>query len=278
MRWKPDIFEFLDYRAFLGAYYEAAKANQPQFSYRYFSRRAGFASSNFLKLVIERQRNLSQDSVDKIAGALSLSADEHRFFSLLVTLDQDPSHEARHQALEQITAMRRFLDAKPIDSLLFEYLTHWYYVAIRELAARADFQADAAWIAQRICPKITQAQAQQALDTLLRLGLLTLRDDGSVDRGEPTLDAGHEVSMVGAKSFHHQMLQQASWALDHLPSPARDFGAMTVCVPADALPALKSRIQQFREQLISFCDELDASTTVYQINIQLFPLSTPEEP
>lgn len=44
MRWKPDIFEFLDYRAFLGAYYEAAKANQPQFSYRYFSRRAGFAS------------------------------------------------------------------------------------------------------------------------------------------------------------------------------------------------------------------------------------------
>ena len=46
------------------------KATKPQFSYRYFSRVAGFSSPNFLKLVAEGQRNLSPKSIAKFAKKL----------------------------------------------------------------------------------------------------------------------------------------------------------------------------------------------------------------
>lgn len=273
-QWKPDIFAHLDYRAYLKAYYDAAKANLPQFSYRYFSRRAGFASSNFLKLVIDGQRNPSADSVDKIAGAIGLSADEHRFFAHLVAFDQARDAEERAHHLEQLTAMRRFWDARPIDGMLFEYLSHWYNVAIRELAAGADFRDDPAWIAARLHPPITPGQARAALTLLLDLGLLERTADGRVVQAEVTLDAGHEVRAVGARRFHRQMIERGREALDTVGPDRRDISGMTVCVRADRVEELKRRLRAFREQLMAFCDEQADPDTVYQINMQLFPLTT----
>jgi uncharacterized protein (TIGR02147 family) len=53
-----DVYRYLDYRAFLRDFYEAKKAKSRTFSYRAFSKRAGVASPNYLKLVIEGQRSL----------------------------------------------------------------------------------------------------------------------------------------------------------------------------------------------------------------------------
>ena len=57
--WQPDIYNYLDYRQFIQAYYSAAKENTKSMSFRYLSRRAGFSSPNFIKLVMDGQRNLS---------------------------------------------------------------------------------------------------------------------------------------------------------------------------------------------------------------------------
>ncbi len=52
------IFTYTDYRAFLHDAYTHAKATNPAFSYRYFAKKAGFSSPNFLKLVIDGVYNL----------------------------------------------------------------------------------------------------------------------------------------------------------------------------------------------------------------------------
>lgn len=275
--WKPDIFNYLSFRDFLGDYYTAAKANLPQFSYRYFSRRAGFSSSNFLKLVIDGKRNLGTDSVDKIASAVGLSASEHRFFAHLVAFEQSETPEDRARHLDAITATQRFLEAKPLDGLLFDYLSRWYNVAIRELAARSDFQDDPAWIAAELRPTIREKDAREALEVLLRLGLLERLDDGTLSRGEPTLDAGHEVQAVGVRRFHRQMLERAAEAMDDVPASERDISAMTVCIRADSIGELKQRLRDFREHIMGYCDSQEDTDVVYQINLQLFPLSRSRE-
>lgn len=273
-RWKPDIFQYLDPRAYLRDYYEAAKTHQRGFSHRYFARRAGFASSNFVKLFMDGKRNLSHESADKIAEALDLTPDEHRFWTHLVGLAQAEDAQQRATHMEVLATTRRFWDARPLDGMLFEYLSRWHHVAVRELAARPDFQEDPRWIAANLLPSITAAQAQESLSLLLGLGLLIRDEQGRVQRGEPTLDAGHEVQAVGVRGFHRQMIERAQAAMDTVKPRARDISAMTVCVRADQVAELKRRLREFREQLMTFCDEQQDPDVVYQINLQLFPLST----
>ena len=142
MSWKPDIFAYLSYREYLSDYYDAAKANTRAFSYRYFSRKAGYSSPNFLKLVIDGKRNLSAESVEKFARALKLGRDEGRFFANLVALEQAETDADRNEAYEKIAASRTFRAARRLDHGFFDYLSHWHNPAIREMVLRPEFVED----------------------------------------------------------------------------------------------------------------------------------------
>src|SRR5689334_10233731 len=85
------VYAFLDYREYLRAYYQAAKRVRPSFSFRLFSRLAGLRSPNFLKLVIDGQRNLGADSTARFAQALELNGADAEFFSDLVAFSQADS-------------------------------------------------------------------------------------------------------------------------------------------------------------------------------------------
>jgi uncharacterized protein (TIGR02147 family) len=271
--WKPDIFGFLDFRTYLKAYYDAAKAHKGHFSYRYFARRAGYASPNFLQLVISGKRGLSADSIERFAKALDLAPDEQEFFSALVAFNQAQSAEEQNRAFMKVAASRRFRQARRIDHAMYRYLSHWYYPAIREMTARDDFQEDPAWIATQLLPSISTAEAAGALQLLLELGLVTRDAAGRVRRGEPTLTTGHEVRNLAAGNYHRQMLERASESIERVPRERRELGATTICVNPDTIAEIKLLIQDFREQILERCDRDDDPSVVYQFNVQFFPLS-----
>jgi uncharacterized protein (TIGR02147 family) len=273
------VYDFLDYRAYLQAYYEAAKRERPSFSFRLFSKLAGLRSPNFLKLVIEGERNLGAESVGKFAEALGLSGADAEFFADLVALGQAHNLAEKNRAFESIAASRRFRAARRISGDLFAYLSHWYNPAIRELAARSDFQEEPRWIAAQLRPTISPSEAAEAMRLLLSLGLL-VRDPrtGRVERGEPTLTTEHEVSALGAAAFHRQMLERAAQSIETIPRELRDLAALTVCIGPETAAKVKQRIHQFRESLTELCDADQKGTTVYQLNVQWFPLSSSEEP
>jgi uncharacterized protein (TIGR02147 family) len=264
----------LDYRAYLRAYYEAAKKLQPSFSYRLFSRRAGLKSPNFLKLVIEGQRNLGAEWVPRFAASLGLEGADADFFADLVAWDQAQTLSDKNRAFERIAASRRFRAARRIDGDLFAYLSHWYNPAIRELAGRKDFREEPRWIAAQLRPTITAAQAAEAMKLLLSLGLL-VRDPhtGRVHRGELTITTEHEIRSLAAAAFHRQMLERAAASIQDVAREFRDLAALTVCVGPERAAEVKRRIHAFREALTELCDSDDGATTVYQLNVQWFPLS-----
>jgi uncharacterized protein (TIGR02147 family) len=271
--WKPDIFGFLDFRAYLKAYYDAAKAHKNHFSYRYFARRAGYASPNFLQLVIGGKRGLSNDSIERFAKALDLNSDEHEFFAALVAFNQAQSAEEQNRAFMKVAASRRFRQARRIDHAMYRYLSYWYYPAIREMTARDDFREEPAWIASQLLPTITTAEAASALQLLLELGLIIRDVSGRIIRGDPTLTTGHEVRNLAAGNYHRQMLERASESIERIPRERRELGATTICVNPDTVAEIKLLIHEFREQILERCDRDEDPSIVYQFNVQLFPLS-----
>ena len=90
---KKSIFEYDNYRDFLRAYYLSAKAENKNFSFRYFSRISGFKSSNFLNLVMKGKSNISIDSIDRLVQAMKLNKEESTFFKNLVHFNQSETQK-----------------------------------------------------------------------------------------------------------------------------------------------------------------------------------------
>jgi uncharacterized protein (TIGR02147 family) len=69
------------------------------------------------------------------------------------------------------------------------------------------------------------------------------------------------------------MIDLAKRALDQLPREQRDISSLTLCVNESALPLLKQRIRDFRQELLQLAELWGAPERVVQLNFQMFPLS-----
>jgi uncharacterized protein (TIGR02147 family) len=275
---EPDVFAYLDYRGYLGALYAFRKSLGRGFSYRAFSRRVGLRSPNYLKLVIDGDRNLSADMAVRFGRACGLEGEALEYLQDLVTFNQARTGAERNGAYRRLTSFRRHRSAHRLEMAQAAYHSTWYLPAIRELAARPDFVADPEWIAPRLRPPVARADAAKALQTLLALGLLVEGEEGRVTQGEPIVSTGPEMHSLHIANYHRTMMQRAAESIDRVPSAERDISSLTLCVGAEGLLEIKRRIQALRRELLELSAQEHEPRTVVQLNMQLFPLTQEIEP
>ncbi len=274
----PDLFQTIDYRSWLRGWFDAQKAADHRYSHRVFARSAGIRSPSLLNEVIKGNRNLSQRTTEGFIRALGLSQEEARFFEALVHLDQAETVAAKNDAWERVNASRRFRRARPLDGSMMRYLSNWYIPATRELAHRADFRDDPAWLSRQLVPTITQSQARDALGTLKALGMLAADATGALQPAEVSVVTPHEVAGLAAHNYHREMIARAGDAIEGIDPEERHLCAVTVGIPAALVPRLKEELNAFQERLLNLCDDQAAATErVYQVNLQLFPLTRSPE-
>lgn len=267
------VYEFLDYRAFLREFYAAKKSASRGFSYRVFSKRAGVASPNYLKLVIDGKRSLSSKMAARFAQACGLDADAQRYFTNLVAFNQAKTSGERAQAYDKLTSFQRYRQAHKLDIAHAAYYSDWYMPAIRELVAARHFREDPEWIADQLVPPISPLQAQRALDTLLELKLLVRSAEGKLEQADTLLSTGAETRGLHIVAFHQAMTKRAMEAIDLVPSTERDISSLTLCVGRSGLKDLKERLQRIRRELLELSALPGDPEQVVQLNFQLFPLT-----
>jgi uncharacterized protein (TIGR02147 family) len=273
---RVNVFAYLDYREALRALYAHKKANEYGFSHRAFSRRAGLKSVNFLKLVMEGERNLSAEVAPRFAAALGLDGAESDYFCALVDYNQARTSRDRSAAHQRLVRQQPQRAVRELDAQHAAYHTHWYIPAIRELAVRADFRAEPAWVARMLEPSITVAQAKKALEVLTALGLLSADEHGQlrpVDAHVSTglAPLGHQIA-----DYHRAMIARAGQSIDLFERSEREIASLTLCIDEAVLPELKQKLQAFRRELMLFAEASGQRTRVVQVNFQLFPLSKKE--
>lgn len=267
------VYAYLDYRAFLRDHYAAKKAASRVFSYRAFSKRAGVASPNYLKLVIEGKRSLSPKMSERFAHACGLDADASRYFVHLVAFNQAKSSSERAQAYDKLTGFQSYRQAHKLELAHAAYYSDWYMPAIRELAASVQFRADPEWIADQLVPRISPLQAQRALETLIELGLLVENAAGRWVQADALVSTGPETRGLHIVAFHRAMTQRAIESIDLVPAAERDISSLTLCLGRGGLATLKTRLQRLRRELLELSALETEAEQVVQVNFQLFPLS-----
>lgn len=267
------MFDYVDYRRFLADYYAHEKAQRYGFSFRVFSRRAGIRSSNYLRLVIDGERNLTRAMAERFATGCELSGSAQEFFCDLVEYGQASSTRERKRAYDRLGGYRQFRAARKLDAAQAAYHSTWYLPAIRELVRHPHFTPDPGWIARQLLPRISTREAKRGLSLLCELGLLVDDGDGQLRQADPLVTTGPGPLGHHIYSYHHMMLERAGAALDALDRTERELSCVTLTVSEAKFEEIKARVRAFRRQLLHEAEQEDQPERVVQVNFQLFPLS-----
>jgi uncharacterized protein (TIGR02147 family) len=267
------IFEYDDFRKYLKDYYLHSKSINKNFSFRFFSRLAGFKSSAVLKHVIDGYANVATNSIEKYIKALKLNKEEAFFFENLVKLNQaETVHERQHYA-ELLLSSKRYKKLHPLSDSQFNYYSQWYFVPVRELVGMPGFKEDPEWIARRINPRITASEAKKAVEELLFLGLLERAANGRLIQTNANIATSNEVSSAFVALWHREMMKKAAESIDRHPREKREISAVTFKMSPAAVKQFKEVVDKFRDQVREIATNDHGDKAVYQMNLQLFPLT-----
>jgi uncharacterized protein (TIGR02147 family) len=224
-------------------------------------------------MVIDGKRNLAPDTAKRFAKVLKLRNGESRFFADLVMFNQAKTNEEKNHHYKKIARNRRFRKAHHITRDHFEYLGKWYYAAIREMVTLPDFRDDPAWIAKRLKPSISKAEAEAAIEVLLKLGFIEYNDDKRLVTTDEGVRTDDEVKSLAAANFHREMIKRAHEALSICGAKNRNISSLTVAMSKDNFKKLKDRIHEFRKEVLALLEDGSDPDDVYQLNLQLFSLT-----
>lgn len=269
-----NIFEFLDYREYLKAYYENNKQKDSQFSHRVMARNMGFTSPNFLKLVIDKERNIGKSSLKKIITGLNLKKKEAEYLSYLVFFIKAKSRIEKNYYYGLISSLRSKKVISAIQKDQFRYYTDWFNIVIREIINNQPVDTlDYAEIAKKVIPPILPKQVKKSIALLEEVGLIKRTADGRFIQSAPLINTGNEAENLLLKNFHDKMIELARQSLEQFPSEKREISSCTVKISEKGFKRLKKRLQEFREEVLQIVKDDADVDRVAQVNFQLFPLS-----
>lgn len=270
------IFEYLDYREFLKDYYNAKKEANPAFSLRVFSDKIGFKAKDFISRVMNGDKNLSSQSIPKVASGLRLGKHETEFFIALVKFNQAETTEERNGAFEEMQAVLKVVRFAEKQHLLghaqYMVYSHWRHLTIRSLIGMYGFDGDYEALARRVHPRITAEEAKASVKLLEDCMLIKKGKNGKYALTENAITTGDRTSKLALRGFHQDCLKLAADSIDRDPPGTRHISGLTLGISQEGYERIVERINAFRKEIALIAEEDENSDKVFQLQFALFPV------
>ena len=264
------IVEYSDFRQYMLDYYEERK-RRSVFSWREFSKIAGFTSSSYMKVVCDGKSKLSRIGVERTGAAMGLVGFEMEYFRAMVEFGQAATEEKKKAAYENMLAIAKVHKVRVLEGDLFEFYDSWQNPVVRELAPLMP-GATPGEIAKKCYPEISAAEVQQSLNFLTKAGLLKKAGDSSFVQAETSITGTPDATRLALRGMHRQMSKLATPALD-LPVEQRNFSGVTMGVSRESYERIVKVLDECRRQIIAIAADDKTIDQVYRLNLQLFPLT-----
>ncbi len=106
-----------------------------------------------------------------------------------------------------------------------------------------------------------------------KLGFIQKTASGGFRRKEALLTTGTEAYHGAIHSFQRQTMALAEAAIDGIPKEKRALCTLTLSLSEEAYLQCKERIVQALKDMLESAKEAQKPDRVYQLNIQMFPLT-----
>jgi uncharacterized protein (TIGR02147 family) len=254
--------------------YLVKKERNPSYSTRAFARDLGISQS-LVSLILHGKRNVTLKQALKFAEVLEIDGATAESLIKSAAIASARDRTARQYLEARLEAKRT---SAPDDETVsiqvdrFRVISQWYHLPILDLISTKDFIADARFVAERL--GITELQANDAIERLIRLGLLEIKD-GKWAKTHAKIFVPTDRSHEAVRGFHRQMIGKA---LDELQDTSveafseREISGTTMSIDPARLPELKKTLARLQRKFSDIATKGEASQ-VYQLNIQFFNLT-----
>ena len=270
------VFEYLDYREFLKDYYNSKKEANPAFSLRVFSDKIGFKAKDFISRVMSGSKNLSNQSISKVAAGLRLGKHETEFFVGLVKFNQAETTEDRNTAFEEMQAalkVARFAEKQHVlGHAQYMVYSHWRHLTVRSLIGMFGFNGDYEALAKQVRPHITAEEAKKSVQLLEECELIKKDKSGKYVLTENSITTGDRTSKLALRGYHQHCLKLAADSIDRDPPGSRHISGLTLGISQEGYERIVERINAFRKEIALIAEEDQNSDKVFQLEFAMFPV------
>lgn len=276
------VFDYQQYREFLKDYYEDGKRRRTGLTYARFSAAAGLRSPNYLKLVMDGQKNLTSANVVKFAKGLKLGEYDSDYFETLVQFNQAKDAMEREFYQQRMKRLRKrsqgaSLHERTLEEFEFESISNWLYYTVMVLTNIRGFRESPAWIRERLFGLVSESEISTILERLTQLRLIARSpQSGKLKQTQYQVRTKPELRRLGVRVFYEGMLTRAIQALKLTEPEEREFGAYVVGLSPSQLPELKRRVREFMKSLNEWALENEKPQQVYAFTFAGFPLTAAE--
>lgn len=244
---------------FLISEFKTRKARNPNFSMRAFAKWLGISPAQ-LSQMLAGKRPITFKLMNAMSERLGISPIEKKALFDSLLKDKDFVEGAIEKKVLRLQEDQ------------FRLISDWYHLAILSLTKMPEAKPDPRWISRRL--GITVEQAHEAVLRLVRLGVVELKP---IFRQicDP-IEVVSQIPSQAIRNYHKQNLNLAIEKIDTVSLDHRQFQAMTLAVSPNNIEAYKKLIDDFLEQA-SQLSEKRQGTEVYNLNVQLYPVTTISE-
>jgi uncharacterized protein (TIGR02147 family) len=267
------IQSYTDYRAFLRDFYKDRKKLNHGFSYRVFCSTAGIKSPSLFKDIADGRRNLTPSYISAFIKGMHLNDRDAAFFRVLVKFNRAKSASEKQELLEIMRGLKPSVRQKLVPLNQYEYYSKWYHAVVREMACTMDWKGNYNLLARAIRPRITKRQARESVELLLKLGFIIKNRDGSYSQESPAVTTGSEVVSLAVRKLNQELSGMGQRAIEEVPPEKRHITSLIMGISEKSFGIIKREILDFKQRLCNIVDEDRETDRVYNINVQLFPLS-----
>jgi uncharacterized protein (TIGR02147 family) len=269
-----DIFDYSDYRKFISDYQQMKNALNSAFSFRYYAKKAGINSSSFYPQIVKGIRNLTKTTIIKTCIAFKLSDQQAEYFENLVFFNQAKTIKEKNIYFERLIEKQKLRNVKKIKEEQYEYFSAWYHCIIREAIVFVKFDGDYGHLARFVHPQITEKQAKESVQLLLRLGFVKKEGDRYV-QSEPLLatQGTSDFQIHQLVSFQIAMLKMAIEAYDRWKQEKRLTSATTFSFSHKNYPQFIDILRDCRSRMMKLAMEDEHPDQVYMLSMNFFPMT-----
>ena len=283
----PNLDDYMDFRKFLADWYqyrrELSKKDLRPYSYSVFSAAANIKSPNYLKMIIEGQRNLSEDMILKFAKALGFHKDQADEFRLLALFGQATDPAERNFFLKELSEFRVLLKLRTgeIDKKMMDKVPGWIGWILYSMMDQEGVEFKAEKLRELLRGKASADEIQEAMQLLINSGEVSQdAETGKLTKLRNLIDTPDDIPVALVRKLQSQLMYLGLESLYQDSPTEREFGALTLALTKAEFEELKFKLRQMRKQINKDNSIRRMSTLgerVYQLNLQLFPVTTQVE-
>ncbi|MDG0815131.1 TIGR02147 family protein [Bdellovibrio svalbardensis] len=283
----PVLSDYMNYRQFLADFYkfkrQASKGALRAYNYAVFSAAANIKSPNYLKMIIEGKRNLSDDMIGKFGKALGFNKENTEEFRLLVQFTQATDPADRNMFLKKLSEHRVGVKLKSgeIDRKSFEKVPNWVAWIIYAMVDQDGVSFDTASLKKLLRGKASEDEIETSLNTLVASGDLR-RDEvtGELKKARSLTESPEDIPVALVRKLQSQLMYLGLESLYQDQPTDREFGTLTMSLTKTEFEEIKFKLRQMRKSINkdnSIARMKTKGERVYQLNIQLFPVTNAAE-